>query len=56
MLERPGGVQIHTEERMIGRELPDAHVVAVDDGFISRPDQVGEVVCRITAPSPAERA
>jgi pimeloyl-ACP methyl ester carboxylesterase len=43
-------------ERMIERELPDAHVVGVDDGFISRPDQVGEVVRRITAHSPAERA
>jgi pimeloyl-ACP methyl ester carboxylesterase len=43
-------------ERMINRELPDAHVIQVDDGFISRPDQVGEVVRAITARTPAESA
>jgi pimeloyl-ACP methyl ester carboxylesterase len=44
-------------ERMIRRELPEAHVEAVDDGFISRPDQVAAVVRRITAAAraPAER-
>jgi pimeloyl-ACP methyl ester carboxylesterase len=40
-------------ERMIRHELPDAHVVPVDDGFISRPDQVGEIVRKITSPAPA---
>ncbi len=42
-------------ERMMRRELPEAHVIQVDDGFISRPDQVGDVVRRITAPAPVER-
>jgi pimeloyl-ACP methyl ester carboxylesterase len=40
-------------ERMMRRELPDAHLVPVDDGFISRPDQVADVVRRITARAPA---
>jgi hypothetical protein len=35
--------------RMSERLFPDAHVVEVDDGMISRPDQVGGVVRRITA-------
>ena len=42
-------------ERMIQRELPEAHTVMVDDGFISRPDQVAEVVREIAASSAAER-
>ena len=37
-------------DRMIRRTLPEAHVERVDDGFISRPDQVAAVVRRITAP------
>lgn len=40
-------------ERMMRRELPDAHIQRVDDGFISRPDQVADVVRRITAAAPA---
>ena len=40
-------------ERMMRRELPDAHLVPVDDGFISRPDQVAAVVREITAPATA---
>jgi pimeloyl-ACP methyl ester carboxylesterase len=40
-------------ERMIRRELPDSHLVPVDDGFISRPDQVAAVVREITAPAAA---
>lgn len=38
-------------ERMMRRELPDAHLVPVDDGFISRPDQVAAVVREITVPA-----
>ena len=42
-------------ERMIRTALPEAHLEAVDDGFISRPDQVAAVVRRITAATPATR-
>ena len=35
--------------RRICRALPEAHVERVDDGLISRPDQVAGVVRRITA-------
>jgi pimeloyl-ACP methyl ester carboxylesterase len=48
----PDGVDY---ERMMARELPESHVIQVDDGFISRPDQVGEVVRRITARATVER-
>jgi pimeloyl-ACP methyl ester carboxylesterase len=45
-------------ERMIRAALPEAHLETVDDGFITRPDQVAAVVRRITsaAAAPIERA
>ena len=41
---------------MMERELPESHVIEVDDGFISRPDQVGEVVRRLTDRATVEPA
>ena len=40
-------------ERMMRRELPDAHVEPVADGFISRPDEVAGVIRRIMASAEA---
>jgi pimeloyl-ACP methyl ester carboxylesterase len=50
-----GGWFPHGEdyERMIRGALPEAHLEAVDDGFISRPDQAAAVVRRITSTAPS---
>jgi pimeloyl-ACP methyl ester carboxylesterase len=42
--------------RMVGHALPDARIVDVDDGMVSRPDQTAAVVRTITGAGPAEAA
>jgi hypothetical protein len=42
--------------RMVAHALPDARIVDVDDGMVSRPDQTAAVVRTITGGAPAEAA
>jgi pimeloyl-ACP methyl ester carboxylesterase len=46
----PGGAEMAA---VVERVLPDAHVVNVEDGWVSRPDQTADVIREITASTPA---